>query len=52
MKKTSEDSGMTASLEVYEFLAFPAHCWLKVAAWIAGGKFECGPVHEPEEDLR
>ncbi len=37
-------------LALYEFLAFPAHCRLHVAAWLAGGKFECGPV-EDENDM-
>lgn len=36
-------------LSLYEFLAFPAHCWLHVAAWLAGGEFECGPVTDPED---
>lgn len=35
--------------EIYEFLAFPAHCWLKVVAWMLGWTFECGPVDNEEE---
>ncbi len=38
-------------LRIYEFLAFPAHCWLKVSAWVVGGTFKCGPVSDPDEQL-
>lgn len=42
---------MTIRLKVYEFLAFPAHCWLHMAAWVAGGKFECRPVNSEDDQL-
>lgn len=41
---------MNARLIIYEFLAFPAHCWLWLVARLCGGKFECGPVTEEEDD--
>ena len=39
---------MITRLQVYEFLAFPAHCWLKVCAWVVGGTFECGVVDDQD----
>lgn len=36
-------------LQLYEFLATPAHIWLWCCAKICGGDFECGPVDsEPD----
>jgi hypothetical protein len=35
-------------LQVYEFLATPAHAWLWLAARLVGGRFECGPALEDE----
>ena len=40
---------MTLRLAIYEFLATPAHLWLWCCAWVCGGKFECGPVHDAEK---
>lgn len=37
---------MTNRMLIYECLAFPAHCWLHVAAWLVGARFECGPVED------
>ncbi len=42
---------MTNKLRLYEFLATPAHVWLWVVARIVGGKFECGPVNDPGDEL-
>jgi len=35
---------------LYEFIAFPAHCWLYVTAWLCGGKFTCGPVTDDDDN--
>lgn len=37
-------------LKIYEFLAAPAHVWLWIVARLVGGRFECGPVKEEEDD--
>ena len=42
---------MMVRLRVYEFLATPAHAWLWLCARLVGGKFECGPVNNPDDLL-
>jgi len=42
---------MTLRLRIFEFLAFPAHCWLWVVAKICGMSFECGPVDGPDGEI-
>ena len=37
-------------LRLYEFLAFPAHVWLWVAARLSGGRFTCGPVDDDDDE--
>lgn len=33
-------------LILYEFLAYPAHLWLKAVALLMGLTFECGPTDD------
>jgi hypothetical protein len=33
-------------LILYEFLAYPAHLWLSMVAWLMGGQFESGPTDD------
>lgn len=42
---------MTLRLRVFEFLAFSAHLWLHAVARLCGMRFECGPVHHPDDPL-
>lgn len=41
---------MNIRIYIYEFLAFPAHLWLWLAAKLVGYNFTCGPVDNEGDD--
>lgn len=48
-KQTSEKP-MTRRLSIYDFLAFPAHMYLRLIAWICGYEFNYGPTGEQDDE--
>lgn len=35
-------------VKIFEFIAFPGHCWLAMCAWVMGWEFKCGPDIDDE----
>ena len=46
-----EDSTMTVRLRLFEFLAFPAHCYLWLVSMHCGYELSCGPVGGPDDEI-